>query len=448
MRHSYSQTIIKSPNIFILLLLCISCNKAPLIYDRNNNSDLHNPDTSHLLTATLAEGLLMSFLNETYPVTKGMTTNQRTIRNYYLRGNLFECRSNLQESDVPVYVFNFTDNQGFALVGGDSRLPGVLCVIDQGELSPERSMDGEGTEIVLANIETYCRMCMGLPIIGPDGAIYSEEEYGVLLPPKKETETRALPPAYYRLLETYGSILECNWGQWFPFNYSCFSPNGAQAKAGCVPIAVGQIMFHHGINFTYGSRYFDWDIMHEIKDSSCEFTTENDYAVPMVADFVRLLGNTELLNASYSPTSTTAKKDSIPSCFEKIGYHSGGVFQPFSYPALLENLNNGPAIAFGFDHYTTDYPGNNPHYYSSHTWVIDQVLMFAPTKDLLLPLLTYSHCNWGRNGTNNGYFLNTTFNSNDPQQIPISRSDYFGIDGFYQYNVEIDCTISPFQNQP
>ena len=60
--------------------------------------------------------------------TKGMP---KKISNIYSTGDDYRTKSNENDVQSPfVYVVNFADDMGFALVSGDTRMPPILAMID------------------------------------------------------------------------------------------------------------------------------------------------------------------------------------------------------------------------------------------------------------------------------------------------------------------------------
>ena len=60
--------------------------------------------------------------------TKGMS---KKISNIYSTGDDYRTKSNENDVQSPfVYVVNFADDMGFALVSGDTRMPPILAMID------------------------------------------------------------------------------------------------------------------------------------------------------------------------------------------------------------------------------------------------------------------------------------------------------------------------------
>ena len=147
------------------------------------------------------------------------------------------------EAIKDIYIVNYEDSAGFAIVSADNRLPDVLAYSDKGTLSENEKLP-QGVQMLLAGLPEYARERIeevNAVIANADG-IYDSM-------PDKD--------GYYRLNQRYmwgkrdemtkGPLVNTKWGQGKPFND--YMPRdetfGTLAPAGCVAVALGQIMVAH-----------------------------------------------------------------------------------------------------------------------------------------------------------------------------------------------------------
>lgn len=439
-----------------LVFIVISCQENRPLFDNQESSVALN-NGSHIIP----EAQALSVLDEFIPLLSDdvrSETKKKKIESFYLKDNRSRSGSCEEEETLPVYVFNFEDNGGFAIIAADSRIPFPLCLTDQGSLPEDQDFALPGPDIALSIIDTDLKMYLGLPIKNADGECFSAEDYGNVSDFSTRSNHIYVPGRYYQA-GSWGSILPCRWGQDIPFNDYCFLPDRPtpRAKAGCLPIAVGQIMYYWGKSCYYNGTYYDWNIMREVEDM--DSVCETDGAMDLVARFVSALGDTSNLNAQYTISDTGilhtyAKTDSIPTTFNHFGFDEVGLQQNFNDFVLMNTLDDGPALVWGYSLKSVDPTTGEDIYAKGHAWVVDKMLELDPIPPLggglsMDPILFYTHCNWGWNGTYNGYFLKGIFDATHPLTPPDQGSgapsgEYTPY--YYQYSVKMNAGIKANSN--
>ena len=271
---------------------------------------------------------------------------------------------------------------------------------------------------------------------------------------------KSLPKYPSEILGVKGSIINCTWKQSAPFNQECYTSGGQRALAGCVPVAVGQIMYYWGKNYTYDNYYYDWSELHNVHNaSSCPTDT---VAWSGVQHLLATLGEPDNLDANYGTTQTSASQYNTPRTFENFGFYSGGSIETYSAAGVLSSVSDGPILVVGYSHRTVleDEQGNVLwlyNYANGHAWVLDKTIEVSEFDHLhgIPALRVYCHCNWGWGGYHNGYFLTGVFNSNNPLPEPTggiltlsagqdrtkSQVVEEGTDYFYQYSLQMNRGI-------
>ncbi|MCD4697663.1 MAG: C10 family peptidase, partial [Bacteroidales bacterium] len=195
-------------------------------------------------------------------------------------------------------------------------------------------------------------------------------------------------------------LIQSKWGQRVYYNSMCpIDPDGpgGHAIAGCVPIALAQVMFYFRHPETGTGEYTYYDNNYGTISANFGETT---YHWDEMVNAIHLQGNPALaqlifhagvsIETNYgsgaSGASTEDTEDALQNYFnyhDGLQYRSWYDFQDSFKDSLIENLNrNLPLIYRGGD------------FTSSHSFVCDG---YQDT--------SYFHFNWGWDGGYNGYYL-------------------------------------------
>ena len=326
------------------------------------------------------------------------------------------------EQDTLMYIFNFADDQGFAIVPKSKNAPELLAVTTKGYYDGEET-DNKGFNIYMeyatagirsAPLDTTKKPIPDLEIGDGSGDGSSGDNGGnngggigdqVITEWKTETDydtTRR------------GPLLSTKWGQNNPFNDFCYV-DGAQSgtkntPAGCAAIAVAQIMAYHefpnSINLTYSfapttNLTLNWD-----------YWKENSYNDPIgLAIFIRELG--ERLNMDYQLDGSSSSIVYARNVLRDLSYNTSSIIDYNIYDNKIVPNNiadNLPVYIRGYD--VLDSVG--------HAWIIDGYMFTEETsKDYQRQMgqtnwtlvntvyikNTYYSFNWGHHGSKDGWFF-------------------------------------------
>ncbi len=293
------------------------------------------------------------------------------------------------DSDTMLYLVNYENDGGFALLSADSRLRPVYAISDEGSLNMEDTVYNKGLAMFARGVEAEIASLPLNPILPPVDPI---------VPP---TDTLRIQRKVGPLLNSYVR----NWSQDAPYNRYCFMTDGRQAIVGCTAVAVGQIMAYHEWPLDYDGYYYEWDAMKNGQDDD------------MVAHFLRSLGNPENLNMRYgnygeaNGNGSSAFVSRYNPTFANMGYICNNL-TIFSEENIQQMLSGT---------YSSECPASpvlisSNHVDGGHGWVIDGWLLYINQyttgthvqyvyEDYLY------HCVWGWGGKNNGYYY--LYNSDD-----------------------------------
>ena len=157
-----------------------------------------------------------------------------------------------------LYIVNFENEAGYAILGADDRLEPVYAVVDEGSLTTEEfryavtvtpeqaEADGElvfplqmVAQAAIGGVDTGGG---GNGIVG--GPITDIEHWW---PEGQQPVGIDYEP--WETKEQSGILLKTRWNQTKPYNYLCPIENGKNCFAGCVPVAVAQILVFNALNY-------------------------------------------------------------------------------------------------------------------------------------------------------------------------------------------------------
>lgn len=309
------------------------------------------------------------------------------------------CETRLSESfdnDTLMYVFNFENNQGFAIVSASLQTEPLLAVTEEGYYDPSVDCDNKSFSSFMELTKQYV-LCGG-------GNANKEERNSI-------NRGLQLP---WTLYATVGKYITVKRGQLDPEGIYC--PNGI---CGCAITAMAMVMSYYNYPSTININHDNYDIpnytlnwsamkMHVVDHNQDYFECEasND-AHDMISHLCRQLGVTA--GSTYNVSSTSTTTTGLRNCLINYGYTVPG-YSDFSESDIVWALNNQrPVLMFG---QTSSYIG--------HFWIVDGYKSYYPTGvtppgngglSYNSSFKYYNHVNWGWNGDCNGYFLSGVFNT-------------------------------------
>lgn len=330
-------------------------------------------------------------------------------------------RSASDTNDTLMYVFNFEDNQGFAVIAANRNTDALIAVTEKGHYDPGETTEIEGFNDFTQAVENYLRNMANTP-----KAVITEVR-----------EERVYTGHHTPVVGPYVSV---KWGQQLPEGEFC--PN---LISGCTNTAMAQIMSHFeyptSIYLTYGSNNsnlitLDWSSIksHSTGHSLNYCTTSMSNAHSQISSLCRQLG--EMNNSTYhfetnstsASTSTYTTIYAIPT-FTSLGYSTGS-WNNINNTNITSELSNGHLLLAR---------GTDTLIDSGHAWVVDgytsaeyYVKVYhrenvGPINPWILyetlgpAYTTLYHVNWGWYGKNNGYYAFGIF---DTSKVIIPDTDY------------------------
>ena len=406
-----------------IVLLVVACSKE---YNATAEIEPSADDARHSFYVTVDEAVATAkqFLG-------AGDTRLRDLRlkNHTLYKALSGTRSEGEPIDVVFHVINFEDNQGYAIVSADSRATDVYAFSPTGNIDIDEAMENPGFQIFMngatANYEDevngfgnpYRDSMILNPYVPPGGG-----SGGGSVPGGGTIDVTLLMVTYldgkgyytdssgWITDENIGPLLSTEWHQRLPYNYYCPVINDSIAVAGCVPIAIAQIMAYHKYPPVVNGDSIDWTLV-----ESGAMGDSLHYAARVVREVGREA------NADYGTKVTTATNSEAKQALRAFGY---SVSSYETYSDVRAKLYLGlqrPILA----------RGDNVDGGVGHMWVIDGYLKnknvnyyynMQPPYSLYKTITEYQHyvhCNWGWGPDYNCYCLEDSFffrKSDEPQE--------------------------------
>ena len=329
--------------------------------------------------------------------------NSESHSRYNATANLADVKvitsaTSRSNADTLIYVVNYENNAGYALVSASCHVEPILGYVEEGSFDEERVAENKSYSYFLDAAKRYASK--------PKDSLY--------IPTKPIVLGR-------HVCDSIRPRVEVAWNQYYPEGY--FFENGV---CGCVQTATAQVMSYlekpTSISLTYPDRdknneTIDWSRLKLHKKSSyycwdCPLSNEEHL---VLARLCRQIG---YLNHSYTGYSDELDKDGNPISIG-TGVNGSNVFNAFE--TLLPNniVSKGYSIE-GLDLYDSLFRNNGVAMVGGpgHAWVCD-----GGRRDIWYDTFTlvdgtvehisgyvYLHFKWGWGGQDNGYFLSDLIN--------------------------------------
>ena len=376
-------------------------------------------------------------LNEMYSLLGAINSKTRSIASKSVKSVEVLGRESLSTStrssdlipEQALYIVNFNEG-GFALLAADNRYDPVLAITNEGKFSlsdfNKTSTTTKTQGLTLEDL--YCAEDDEYYIGSDDPVDVISQFVQDYLSITDEGEELIIDPSqiitsyeYSDWIE-YGSVpalLSTKWKQGYPFNSLCPTKDGTPLPAGCVAIAVMQIVAYHQTPPTtdYDSQTISGITKpHETSSSWAELIAglDDDNKYSTAAFIARHIGHK--CNTNYN-FCWTGQSFSTPrrakNAFEAapLNYTNAYKYNSYNETKILEQLNaSNPVFVAGIS-------GN----VDGHAWVIDGYIQRRQEKTAYYldgssgVVNTHAktqklvHCNWGWGGDCDGYYISGLF---------------------------------------
>ncbi len=384
--------------------------------------------------------------------TRANDLSPRTIESIGIYGRTSSyLRSANATEDTLVYVFNYENNRGFAIVAADDRIPTqILAYVDEGVL--ENEVENPGLQFALEQMQNYVESSIDNFERSKDSLLKVAEENSFVVD-AKTTETRAVytGTSYNYLFETtVGPLIKVTWAQNSPYNMhvtkNCTvnNTNGGKAPTGCVATATAQLMSFWQYPAKVNNYVMNWNDM-------CSNSTPKTYSQKSnIARLMREIGFE--VDMEYGCDGSGAETSDAYKWLEKLGYKKY-FSKDFNVSDAIKAIRfHRPILIAGCRTQKTKKIlwWKIPSYHDCHAWVADgcKIIYYEQenyridtktgeyTSTSSIATENYLHNNWGYSGSGNGYFAAGCFN----MQKPLSYDNLgFSEQRDYCYKNEMFC---------
>lgn len=334
--------------------------------------------------------------------------------------------------EASVYIVNFENDQGYALIAADPNAPStILALTDTGFLDPNQTQDNPGLIMYLANMETQ------LNTISPP----MHASYG--------------PWCY----QSMGGVMCHNvWGQRDPYNLFAPLIDGNMPPAGCTATALAQLLTIYDYPKEYNGYKFEWDEME--KQMQVYLGNPRESYPPAHEMIGRLFEQISLpcnLDMQFGLSGSGASLYQVPRTMANLGFSNPGTYKEYYDTEEVKQalLDFYPVLVTGYAYEITRssesgqdrYLGisidkRNITYSGGHTWLVDQLVRMSRTvtvtsadgkRTSFEQESELIHCNFGWNGASNGLYYSGAFDTSNGCVEPLSTN---GTAGNYQYYMQ------------
>lgn len=385
-----------------LLLGAVSCSKTEV-----EELPAAGPEPQQqriVLTPTRSYEEALALAQRSIAIVDGPATRARSPRT--IRSTRGQCvtapatRNGESQADTLMYVFNFEDNNGFAVIAANRAVDPILAVTESGNYT-------YGEQTGVENFDFYMDAMVS------------------------ELGSRVEPPAFDTLITIPSfktvevnedrhcdPLVPVNWKQ-----DGFFGEYADNKIAGCIAVAMAQIMAYYqypnSITTTYPNNGFT-----QHYGETIELDWERMIAYPFgyqISAFLREIG--EQVGMDYSKANeSNANISNVPAGFKAFGFECASDYSAFNIASIRSELEKRHPIFMDGRESTNTTKG--------HDWVADGYIYTRkgteyyelkiiddgfnkPYRDYVLvssDVVTTSlvHYNWGWDGLFNGYYATTS----------------------------------------
>ncbi|MCI1720422.1 MAG: C10 family peptidase [Bacteroidales bacterium] len=354
----------KKLRVFLLLfsaVLFFSCGKMP--EPKTDPVSIVAMDSTYIVSESQSLNLCLKTLNALDPSSKSSSSNARVVSSFVKISSLISGKGTFTKAgkmEAPsFYLFNFSNNQGYALASADKRDDGAIYMFsEKGNLNLSDIDTSSIQHYVLNLIEKYHNYQIDSC---NSSHINKVQTKGVADKDGYESITTSVITA------KYGPLITTAWDQDDPFNYYANNYGGAQCRGknphmGCGPIAVAQLAAYYNYPSSYtqdGITYtFNWSIINQGKTKSdLNSDTIRKYEV---SKFIYAVACAE--GIKYGTDGSSVSRYFLKKGLTRLGFVHESHTHDFTYPAVRLSLTQSHPVIIRGD--TTDAK-------RGHVWLID-----------------------------------------------------------------------------
>lgn len=345
----------------------------------------------------------------------------------------FVSRARSVASGECFYVFNFENNEGYAIMTTNTEPSALVALADTGSLVPNVPIDNPGLVMFLSKVDDNGETKNGKIYTGgwvgwyqdptripidPNGiarhevfqwdpTISKNSPSGPNTPTSGETEEKyTIKYTDYEVISDVPSLCKTKWGQDSPYNITLDAiSEGIRPRTGSLATALGQMMCAYQHPQTIYGDTIPWAKLR----NRVLFNKENRIR----ANVLKMLGFPENLDMNYGQDYSFANPENVIRTLSALGYSNSGVLSEYNCEDVLSEVKNGYISIIG--------GSASENYERMHYWLVDgceEVTCLAKAYnsknelvDTMRMVSRYLRCNWGCNGEHNGIYSLSGFDA-------------------------------------
>ncbi|MBQ9147698.1 MAG: C10 family peptidase [Rikenellaceae bacterium] len=222
-------------------------------------------------------------------------------------------------------------------------------------------------------------------------------------------------------------MLQSQWAQFYPFNANCPTKpiedtvyNG-HAPAGCVAVAVGQLLAYHQYPSQVGDLMPLWPAIRLI-----QYPCIDQPVLLGIAPLLAELGKNNFLSMTYTKKKGKSNAYRAAKTLKKLGYLNAQRVKYYNENTILEYLETDRPIIIGA---TSPKNLSGTGKRSGHAWVIDGYIKRQRDNQIE----TMMHCNMGWGGECDGYYVSGLFDTTQVKDAQGNPTDGDGAENKHHY---------------
>lgn len=415
------------PTIVLVAALIVSCTKEmPALVDHNSNGK-----ANYTVPVEQALNNLSCFMKEQGLMSDTKGSINDFVDNYFIVSSP-KTKSNESPEDL-IYAVNFVNDGGYALLSADSRIgEDILAFVEEGSvhendfylselnLTPTDNDDltkDTYDEMVDSGVLAMAEMNSQVNHLCLEYAQHEVDDYftggsGNSGGGNSGSGNTSNPITYqWQIVQQVPRMLTTAWTQEGDnqlFNKYCPEVGlfwRTKAPAGCVSIAVSQIIAYHEYpaSLSCNNMSIDYSAIKNIYSYHNLHGTGTATSQEMLARFIYCVGGwcQTQYHSIFGNSWGFAWPWNARDCLSLFGYENVSLNWGYDENQVIEALGNGCPV------FMSAISG----IISGHAWVIDGFIKrnYVSSTGVIAQNQTLVHCNWGWHGDCNGYFTSGVF---------------------------------------
>lgn len=385
------ETMKKYTYILALLSLCACSNDLDVAVEQQQSTNAKQASSAeHRVDKSEALEYANAFLG------KGRTRSNGEVRVDYVLDNVASTRAVGSGNDTAAYIFNWGENDGFAIVAADDRVYPILAYSERGTFKNEK---GSATDVLFTSkIGAYIREQVAgvesgkigpFPVAGLSDASSSQIIYR---------------GPYMTSEWCYGYSRGVEWDKYIKMAHPGCAIGDATIAATSIMVHCKDELTYYGIDFPLA------EIREGLRGTPEAWADETispvpfDVAVDYASRLLMYVGAD--INTQYGELKSSANYKDVAALLSKLGFLSpGATFEDYGLDIAVTYLEwDNLLLMYG--------NGNNKatSKLESYMWVVDGY-SYQIDMDTQRRSPVYIHCDWGKEGVGNGSYSSNVFNS-------------------------------------